>query len=155
MTKSRSPRKLPAAARSGIARSPAAEEEENTTLASSAAASTGRSGRQSVGWRALDEVYARETLPHPYFNKSYLDIVQVKLLDDRKTYQYWYRPIPSGSVTAHAMPTRTHQVPKGCLFNLFASPTASLQWINCGSSSRTNLRRRQRKDCKKIKYQDF
>ncbi|KAG0252195.1 hypothetical protein DFQ27_008223 [Actinomortierella ambigua] len=62
--------------------------------------STGRSGRQSVGWRALEEVYAREVLPHPYVNKTYLDIVQVKLLDDRKTYQYWYRPIPSGSVTA-------------------------------------------------------
>ncbi|KAG0244034.1 hypothetical protein BGW41_000462 [Actinomortierella wolfii] len=87
----------------------ASEKEITTTLStdgesshqsSTSSSSSTRQGRQTVGWRALEEMYAHEVLPHPYIGKAYLDIVQVKLLDDGKTYQFWYRPIPTDSVSS-------------------------------------------------------
>jgi hypothetical protein len=40
---------------------------------------TRRSGFDNVGWRALEETYARDVLPHPYFHQDYLDITEVTL----------------------------------------------------------------------------
>ncbi|KAF8945727.1 hypothetical protein BGZ47_002122 [Haplosporangium gracile] len=37
-----------------------------------------RRGFGNVGWRALEEAYARDVLPHPYFHQDYLDITEVK-----------------------------------------------------------------------------
>lgn len=41
---------------------------------------TSRRGFDNVGWRALEETYARDVLPHPYFHQDYLDITEVTLL---------------------------------------------------------------------------
>ncbi|KAG0380148.1 hypothetical protein BGX24_009974 [Mortierella sp. AD032] len=59
-----------------------------------------RRGFDNVGWRALEETYARDVLPHPYFHQDYLNITEIKLLPDRKTFQLWYRPQPDDRVSA-------------------------------------------------------
>ncbi|KAF9932936.1 hypothetical protein FBU30_006922 [Linnemannia zychae] len=65
-----------------------------------ASMSSKQHGFEYAGWRALEQAYARDVLPHPYFHQDYLDIVEIKLLPDRKTFQLWYRPKPSDRVTA-------------------------------------------------------
>ncbi|KAG9327808.1 hypothetical protein KVV02_000254 [Mortierella alpina] len=57
-------------------------------------------GFDNVARRALEQVMAREVLPHPYFNQDYLDITEIKLLPDRKTFQLWYRPRANETVSA-------------------------------------------------------
>ncbi|KAG0248431.1 hypothetical protein BG011_000089 [Mortierella polycephala] len=57
-------------------------------------------GFDNVASRALEQIYARDVLPHPYFNRDYLDFTEIKLLPDRKTFQLWYRPKPNDRVTA-------------------------------------------------------
>ncbi|KAG0068764.1 glutamine--fructose-6-phosphate transaminase (isomerizing), partial [Podila epicladia] len=84
------------------------EEKDSSTFSSSPSSldpSTGVSSRpkgfDNVAWRALEQVYAREVLPHPYLHRDYLDITEIKLLDDRKTFQIWYRPKPNDLVSSH------------------------------------------------------
>ncbi|KAG9065257.1 hypothetical protein KI688_002580 [Linnemannia hyalina] len=67
---------------------------------SSVSSRTSRRGFDNVGWRALEETFARDVLPHPYFHQDYLDITEIKLLPDRKTFQLWYRPKPDDRVSA-------------------------------------------------------
>ncbi|KAK3840558.1 MAG: hypothetical protein JOS17DRAFT_770062 [Linnemannia elongata] len=73
---------------------------EGGSRPSSVSSRTSRRGFDNVGWRALGETYARDVLPHPYFHKDYLDITEIKLLPDRKTFQLWYRPKPDDRVSA-------------------------------------------------------
>lgn len=73
---------------------------ERGSRPSSVSSRTSRRGFDNVGWRALEETYARDVLPHPYFHQDYLDITEIKLLPDRKTFQLWYRPKPDDSVSA-------------------------------------------------------
>ncbi|KAG0034264.1 hypothetical protein BGZ81_005611 [Podila clonocystis] len=63
-------------------------------------ASSRPKGFDNVAWRALEQVYAREVLPHPYLHRDYLDITEIKLLPDRKTFQLWYRPKPNDLVSS-------------------------------------------------------
>lgn len=63
-------------------------------------ASSKKTGFENVASRALEQAYARDVLPHPYFHRDYFEITEVKLLQDRKTFQLWYRPKPTGRVTA-------------------------------------------------------
>lgn len=35
-------------------------------------------GFDNVAWRALEQMYAREVLPHPYLHRDYLEITEVK-----------------------------------------------------------------------------
>ncbi|KAG0285568.1 glutamine--fructose-6-phosphate transaminase (isomerizing), partial [Dissophora globulifera] len=56
-------------------------------------------GFENVAWRALEQTYAQDVLPHPYFHRNYLDIVEIKLLPDRRTFQLWYRLKADGRVT--------------------------------------------------------
>ncbi|KAF9139487.1 hypothetical protein BGX30_007897 [Mortierella sp. GBA39] len=51
---------------------------------SSVSSRTSRRGFDNVGWRALEETFARD----------------IKLLPDRKTFQLWYRPKPDDRVSA-------------------------------------------------------
>ncbi|KAF9325489.1 hypothetical protein BG006_011033, partial [Podila minutissima] len=83
------------------------EEKDSSTSSSSPSSldpSTGASSRpkgfDNVAWRALEQVYAREVLPHPYLHRDYLDITEIKLLEDRKTFQLWYHPKPNDLVTS-------------------------------------------------------
>ena len=59
-----------------------------------------KTGFENVASRALEQAYARDVLPHPYFHRDYVEITEIKLLQDRKTFQLWYRPKPAGRVTA-------------------------------------------------------
>ncbi|KAG0241103.1 hypothetical protein B0O80DRAFT_441208 [Mortierella sp. GBAus27b] len=56
-------------------------------------------GFENVAWRALEQAYARDVLPHPYIHREYLEIKDIKYLSHRKTFQLWYRPNPHGNVT--------------------------------------------------------
>ncbi|KAF9214582.1 hypothetical protein BGZ59_003434 [Podila verticillata] len=84
-----------------------ANEEEDSSSSSipstDTSPSTGASrpkGFDNVAWRALEQMYAREVLPHPYLHRDYLDITEIKLLPDRKTFQLWYRPKPNDLVSS-------------------------------------------------------
>ncbi|KAF9914300.1 hypothetical protein BX616_008584 [Lobosporangium transversale] len=57
-------------------------------------------GFENVGWRALEQVYACDALPHPLFHRDHLEITKIKLLPDRKTFQLWYRPKADNRVSA-------------------------------------------------------
>ncbi|KAG0338877.1 hypothetical protein BG004_007046 [Podila humilis] len=57
-------------------------------------------GFDNVAWRALEYIYAREVLPHPLLHRDYLEITEIKVLPDRKTFQLWYRPKPDIEVTS-------------------------------------------------------
>ncbi|CAO3565554.1 unnamed protein product [Mortierella alpina] len=57
-------------------------------------------GFDNVARRALEQAMAREVLPHPFYQQDYLDITEIKLLPDRKTFQLWYRPKASETVSA-------------------------------------------------------
>lgn len=50
---------------------------EGGSRPSSVSSRTLRRGFDNVGWRALEETYARDVLPHPYFHQDYLDITEV------------------------------------------------------------------------------
>ncbi|KAG0000777.1 hypothetical protein BGZ80_006307 [Entomortierella chlamydospora] len=54
-------------------------------------------GFENVAWRALEQIYARDVLPHPLLHRDYL---KIKLLPDRKTFQLWYTPIPDDKVSS-------------------------------------------------------
>ncbi|KAF8948840.1 hypothetical protein BGZ46_005282, partial [Entomortierella lignicola] len=57
-------------------------------------------GFENVGWRALEHIYARDVLPHPLLHRDYLQITEIKLLPDRKTFQLWYTPKPDDKVSS-------------------------------------------------------
>ncbi|KAF9429156.1 hypothetical protein BGZ76_001730 [Entomortierella beljakovae] len=41
----------------------------------------GKQGFENVAWRALEYIYARDVLPHPFFHKDYLEIVEEKIVE--------------------------------------------------------------------------
>ncbi|KAK3821469.1 MAG: hypothetical protein J3Q66DRAFT_367172 [Benniella sp.] len=75
----------------------AADLQQQTSAFDSKASSRAR-GFENVAWRALEQAYARNEFPHPYLRRDYLEITEVKLLPDRRTFQLWYRPKPHGRV---------------------------------------------------------
>ncbi|GJJ68170.1 hypothetical protein EMPS_00516 [Entomortierella parvispora] len=75
-------------------------EQSAITGAKSRGSLSKKTGFENVASRALEQVYARDVLPHPYFHRDYFEVTEIKLLQDRKTFQLWYRPKPTGRVTA-------------------------------------------------------
>ncbi|KAI1296088.1 hypothetical protein EDD11_007586 [Mortierella claussenii] len=53
-----------------------------------------KSGFENVAWRALEQIYAHDVMPHPLMSRTYMEVVKINLLPDRRTFQLWYRPRP-------------------------------------------------------------